>query len=678
MPAMPRLPRAGVAAICALLLLAGAGLRAQITDLENLSVDPEAMEAFLTAEGRRLADEAWERIGSREKLEAQRDRLHREFMFMIGLDPLPERTPLQATVVRTIDRGEYTVEVLYFQSLPGCYVTANLYKPAKGRGPFPALVWGPGHSADEFGAKALRQEFAIPWVRGGYICLVIDPIQVAEVFGVHRGTHAWEHYDWFSRGYTPIGIEVWNAMRGVDYLLGRPDVDGRRLTINGVSGGGHLSWMTGAADPRIAVIQPAAATASVADHIGLDLQRMACDCAYFINTYRHDWTTLAALIVPRPLLLHCSTGDAYYPSVSYNYVFERTKTIFSWFGIPEKTAMVEVGGPHDYYQPQREQAVQWSDRWLKGKKTTVRERPFERIPPSELAALGGQFGAHPENINSRIQELLVPRATLARPAGRAAWETKRQEVLRALREVVFRNRPAVRWSKVAAGEHGAAVLETEPGIRIGVISYVPESDGPKQDAILLVASGGDTEDGGMWNFMKAYPFAGYASSRHQVWPRGIGADHRWNWNRNRRYQRSAMLLGRTVDEMRLHDVLCAVDYLASRPDFSGRGLTLAGRGEAGIIAAYAALLDERVTRVILKDPPASHTTGPLFLNVLRYTDIPQALALLAPRELVFLSEPAAEFDYTRDIYELQGAPEKFRRCVTVPEALNLPPRVAGN
>ena len=236
---------------------------AQNFDIETVSVSPERMNKYLVAESKKLSREAWERIDTQRELEAERETLCKEFRFMLGLEPLPERTPLDVTHVRTVERDGYTVEVLHYQSLPGFYVSANLYKPQKGKAPFPAVIWGPGHSPDPNGAKALRQNYAIPWVRAGYICLMIDPIQVAEIYGIHHGLYSMDFYDWLSRGYTPAGIEAWNAMRGVDYLLTRPDVDGDKLTINGVSGGGHLSWMTGAADDRIAVVQPVAGTADI-------------------------------------------------------------------------------------------------------------------------------------------------------------------------------------------------------------------------------------------------------------------------------------------------------------------------------------------------------------------------------------------------------------------------------
>jgi len=640
-------------------------------DVETVSLDTVSLRRYLDAEAEKLTREAAARIDSREKIEAERDRLHREFLFMLGLDPLPPRTDLQATRVRTVERKEYTIEVLYFQSLPRFYVTANVYVPKKGNKPFPAVIFGPGHSIDEYGGKALLQNYAIPWVRNGYICMIVDPIQVAEVFGVHRGVSCWDLRDWYARGYTPIGIEVWDAMRAVDYLLTRPDVDGSRLTISGVSGGGHLSWMAGAADERFVVVQPAAGTSDIHTHITRDLQSVHCDCAYFINAYRHDWPTLAALIAPRSLLMHNSVGDSYYPPEGYKRVLARSKEIFGWFGVPEKVDMVEVEGPHGYSQAQREKAVEWSDRRLKGIESEVHEAPFEKVPGEQLAAFGGVFGEHPPNINAQIQELLIPRARLECYDNLAAWERRRAEVLDELRTVVFRNMPRRQGSiQKVEGDNGSYVIETETGIRVGMSSTVPQPKAPRKKAILAVASPGDTQGRVLWGFMRANLLPGVPASRHMVYPRGIGREV-WDAVVKKKFERSVMLLGRTLDDMRLYDVLCAVDYLASQPAFAGTELTVVGKGEAGILGAYAALLDPRISRVILFNPPLSHEEGPIFLNVLRYTDIPQILAMLAPRELVFLTREIDYFDYTRSIYKLYNAENNFRRAYTVPQALDL-------
>jgi cephalosporin-C deacetylase-like acetyl esterase len=639
-------------------------------DPQAVSLDTVRMNSFLDALAEDVGREAWERINSQEKIHLEKTRLRKEFLFMIGLDPLPPRTPLNLKIVRKIENKEYSIEVLHFQSLPGFYVTANLYKPKKGKPPYPGVIWGPGHSSHLYGSKALRQNYAIPWVRNGYVCMVVDPIQVAEVLGVHRGVSGKSLHHWYARGYTPIGIEVWNAMRAVDYLIERQDVDGSKLTINGVSGGGHLSWMAGAADERIAVVQPVAGTADVENHVKLDLQRMHCDCAYFINTYQHDWSTLTALISPRPLLMHNSTEDAYYPPSGYKAVLGKAKELYGFFGIPEKTDEFEVPGRHGYTKEQREKAVEWSDRWLKAKKTTVREKPFDEVSPEQLAALGGQYGKHPENINDRIQELLIPTARIEPCNDLANWERKKAEITENLRKVVFRNMPS-RATGVTKdqGERNGLLLETEPGILIGMYSNLGGPEKKSQPAMLYIASEGETMRTG-WSLMSDYPYDNWTTSLNMVYPRGIG-EQVWNSTIKKKYERTSMVLGRTLDDMRLYDILCAVDYITGHQSYDGNGVTVVGKGASGILGAYAALLDPRITRVILFAPTLTHENGPVFLNVLRYTDIPQTLAMLAPREVVFLTNEIDRFGYTRGIYKLYNAERKFRRCYTVAQALNL-------
>ncbi|MGH9936835.1 MAG: prolyl oligopeptidase family serine peptidase, partial [Blastocatellia bacterium] len=476
--------------------------------------------------------------------------------------------------------------------------------------------------------------------------------------------------DWYCRGYTPIGIEVWNAMRAVDYLLTRSDVDGKKLTINGVSGGGHLSWMTGAVDDRLAVVQPVAGTADVQAHVQLDLQARHCDCAYFINTYRHDWTTLAALIAPRPLLLHNSSEDPYYPPEGYQRVFKRVQSLYGLSGAAEKAGIFEAPGGHDYTQAEREKAVEWSEWWLRGERAKITERPFEKIPGAQLSAFGGDLPK--DAINHKIQELLIPTAAPKSYRSLPRWEKARAEITEKLKTVVFRNmpRPHAGIKKMDWG-NGRMALETEDGVLVGMTA-VPDSSpeaGKKQPAIVYVASPGETEDSIVWNFMRAGSFRRLPATRYVVFPRGVGT-RIWDDTIRRRIERSAMLIGRTLDEMRLYDVLCAVNYAASQPSFDGRELTVVGKGVSGALGAYAALLDQRITRVILHSPPLTHQTGPSFLNILRYTDLPQTLACLAPRELVFLGHEIDAFDYTRSIYRLYRAEDRFRRGYTVSQILN--------
>jgi pimeloyl-ACP methyl ester carboxylesterase len=141
---------------------------------------------------------------------------------------------------------------------------------------------------------------------------------------------------------------------------------------------------------------------------------------------------------------------------------------------------------------------------------------------------------------------------------------------------------------------------------------------------------------------------------------------RVNWTRKsppNYVERSHVLLGRTVDEGRVHDVIATMKYwdgIIARQNKAEEPWTLLGRKNNGIIAAYAALMTPGVKEVILIDPPTSHKDGPYFLNVLRVLDIPEALGLLAPTPLTIIGDDPA-FDRTAAIYRLAGAADKLTR-----------------
>jgi hypothetical protein len=120
-------------------------------------------------------------------------------------------------------------------------------------------------------------------------------------------------------------------------------------------------------------------------------------------------------------------------------------------------------------------------------------------------------------------------------------------------------------------------------------------------------------------------------------------------------------LGRTVDDGRVWDIITTVRQVATEVPGQVKQWKLAGVGRAGILAAYAALFEPSISEVIVIDPPASHREGPIFLNVLRALDIPDALGLLAPRPLTLVNAKDKSFDRTAEIYKRAGAADKLRR-----------------
>ena len=175
---------------------------------------------------------------------------------MLGLDPMPEKTPLQARNTGTLEREGYRVEKIVFQSTPGLYVTGNLYLPAKREGRLPTVLYLCGHSPSPWGSKVDYQHHGIWFARHGYVAFLIDTIEFGELSGIHHGTHDLDMLYWLSLGYTPAGPEVWNAIRALDYLESRSEVDPERIAVTGISGGGAMTWFTAAVDDRPQVAVP--------------------------------------------------------------------------------------------------------------------------------------------------------------------------------------------------------------------------------------------------------------------------------------------------------------------------------------------------------------------------------------------------------------------------------------
>lgn len=123
--------------------------------------------------------------------------------------------------------------------------------------------------------------------------------------------------------------------------------------------------------------------------------------------------------------------------------------------------------------------------------------------------------------------------------------------------------------------------------------------------------------------------------------------------------------------MQLWDLLRSVDYLVKEEKLPLAEITVYGRGHMGALALYAATLDSRIARVILDDPPASHWQGPPLLNILRITDLPEVAAMVAPREIVSLSDVPAGYAYTDAVYRLFGQSGSMRRANDLGEALEI-------
>ena len=282
--------------------LAVFALNAQVDDaVARMQASQRQTMEYLKRSATEITRQAAAEVASKESWERAAPKRREETRRMLGLLPWPARTPLNVKITGTKDRGSYIVENVAFEAMPKVYVTANLYLPKNRSGRVPAIVYVCGHAFNERGAKVQYQRHGISFAKNGYAAIILDPIQIAETYGAHHGSYSQEMYDWFARGYTPAGIEVWNAMRAIDYLETRPEIDASKIGMTGRSGGAAMSWFTAAVDLRVKAAMPVMGLSTYAANLAEDTQRLHCDCMFAINAYRHDMMHQAALIAPRPL-----------------------------------------------------------------------------------------------------------------------------------------------------------------------------------------------------------------------------------------------------------------------------------------------------------------------------------------------------------------------------------------
>jgi cephalosporin-C deacetylase-like acetyl esterase len=656
---------------------------ARVWSQESAARRHERLVEFLKKTAVEISARSLMDIRTLDDWKAKRSSFRRELLYMLGLDPLPKRTPLRAEVKGTLERAEYRVEKVVYQSLPGLYVTGNFYLPKKPAPPLPAILYVCGHSPHPLGAKWSYQDRAAWFAEHGYACLILDTLEFGEVPGIHHGIHDLNLWNWLSLGYTPAGVEVWNAIRGVDYLESRPEIDRSHIGMTGISGGGAVTWFTAAVDERIASAAPVCSTYTFGSQAAHWVASGQCDCIYFHNTFLEDFPIVGALIAPRPLCIFSGRKDPDFPPDGYHEVFRRVKRIYNLYagaaGESDRVREVDDDVGHDDIPLFRTEARQWMNRWLKGDSTRLDVEPLpknQRETPEALACLA-KLPA--DAINYKIHDLFIPVAEARKWTTLSDWKARRQELVKELTEKVFRWFPREKVPfKARVGPDKTAgwaeryadckevFFDTEPGVPIRARVLKPRQLTQRTPLLLYVKRPNDSVY--FLDLDELLPILGRATviilnprlTERPVTPFELAE-----------IERSASWIGRTVAAMQVWDILRAVDWAAAEEKIPMSSVTVYGKGEMGILGLYAALFDNRIRQVILKDPPESHWQGPALLNVLRVTDIPEVAAAFAPRKLVVLGKIPASFDYARAIYGLHERRENLTSAGSMPEAMEV-------
>ena len=405
---------------CSTLVLAVAASISTVWSQDDQQVDTTRGDQLVTEyfqlETDRLTNAVFDGIHTLQDWEARRDEYRRQLLEMLGLDPMPEKTPLESVITGTAEHEEFTVEKLHFQSRPGLYVTGNLYVPKERDGPLPAVLYVCGHARVKedgvsFGNKTHYQHHGGWFARHGYVCLTIDTLQLGEIEGIHHGTYNHGMWWWNSRGYSPAGVEALNCIRAIDYLQSRPEVDGSRIGVTGRSGGGAYSWWIVAIDERITCAVPVAGITSLDNHVVDGCVEGHCDCMYMVNTYGWDFPLVAALVAPRPLLISNTDKDGIFPLDGVVDVYTKARRIYELYDATDRLGLQITEGPHQDTQELRVHAFLWMNRFLKEDDSLIEKPAIKLFPPADLKVFDQLPG---DERNTAIHEEFVPRARFRR------------------------------------------------------------------------------------------------------------------------------------------------------------------------------------------------------------------------------------------------------------------------
>ncbi len=587
-----------------------------------------------------------------------------------GLWPLPPKVRLKPVIHGKIDRSEYTIEKVYFASFPGHYVTGNLYRPKKVHGKIPGILCPHGHwsngrfyDAGESKAKDQIGKGAEKFNAGARYPLQARMVELARmgcmVFHYDMVGYADSKQIGHRAGFTDaeaglrlqnfMGLQTFNSIRALDFLLSLPEVDAKRIGVTGASGGGTQTFMLCALDPRPAVAFPAVMVST-----GMQ-GGCVCENAEYLRVGINN-IAIAALFAPKPMAL--SGADDWTIAIETKGLPE-LKQVYSLYG---KADLVDAKCfsqfKHNYNQVSREMMFNWfNDHLHVGHKTPVVQQDFKPVPPAELSVFDDK---HPLPKDAKSSVELRKYLTKVADEQFAALLPKNKRGLAAYRRVVGtaarvmldpgvpapkdlnsknaekRIDETLTFGKAVVGRKSAAeqvpVVYLKPGSFNGRI--VLWLDGRGKSHLF----GKDNQPhADVEKLLKA----GMAVASADVFMTGeflADADQKFTPTVNAGYQGYTFGYNRPLLSNRVRDILTTIAFLETT--LKAKSIDLVGTGRAGVWALLArALAGDHVDRTIadvqgFSFSTVSKTTDPMYLpGASKYGGLGGLAALSAPGAL---------------------------------------------
>lgn len=603
------------------------------------------------------AGEALERRAERVRNTRDWDAYRREFreklLTSLG-GPFPAKAPLNASVVATLQRDGYRIEKVIFESHPKFFVTANLYLPATGNGPFPAILFPLGH---ETGAKAhgAWQMVLANLARRGFVLLAWDPVGQGERVQLYDEDFKASKLVQSTTEHTIQGLQallvgdamarytIWDGIRALDYLLSRPEVDKTRVGITGNSGGGTHTSYIGSLEDRIHVAAPSCYITSwghLLDTIGPQDAEQVFP-GWLAAGYDHPDFIYA--FSPKPFLMLSAIRD-FFSIEGARSTYAEASRVYDSLGVAAKFGKFEADDGHGYTQPRREAAYRWFTKWLKGAEDMTPESPVQLLseteanctPTGQLATSLKGHTVHSLNL-ARWRELRKPGSLddVKRLTGFQA----RLDGVKARSYGTLAVAPGIVAEKY--------LLEPEKGIVLPALLYRGEG-AAKKEAVILAHGRGKVA-------VRAEALALAKSGKVvlAVDLRGMGETSNGHRERSGDWSRYlgdyesaqiAFLLNKPLVGMRAEDVSAAVTFLAGRADVDAAKIRVHAFEGAAVPALHAMAMDTRIVALTVERMVQSYEsiirgrihrgqTENIVVGALRHYDLPDLINWSSPRKV---------------------------------------------
>jgi dienelactone hydrolase len=505
---------------------------------------------------------------SRKQWEERRSRLRQQLLSAAGLLPMPEKAPLRPKIVKRLDYPDYSIETILIETLPGYYLGGNLYRPAGKAGAGPAVLvphghWKRGRLEDlpSYSVPALGINLA----RQGYVVFAYDMVGFNDTQQTPHSFGGWAEDLW---SFHPMGLQLWNSIRALDFLQSLPEVDSHRIAATGASGGASQTFFLAAVDDRIRFVAP---VNMVSAHMqGGDPCEEAPNLR--LETFNVE---IAAMIAPRPMLLVSSTHDWTRNTPTEEY--PAIKRIYKLYDAANKIENAHIDAEHNYNRESREAVYRFLTNNMQGNHPASKfvETEFS-LPPEEQLLAFPKGGARNLQGYADVFRIWKTEATLQTLSGMDAGAQR--EALRYTLGSEWPSRPdvAIKGTRIVLSRSGKGDRVTgywRPGKGAPVVVVHPDGSHAalRNEAVgRLLESGRPT--------LIIDPF--------------ISSPTR---TRKERFDQYFLSYNRTEAADRVQDVLTALAFVKS--EVGGRP-ELFGLGDAGIWCLFAAAVAPIASDVI--------------------------------------------------------------------------------